>query len=153
MELLADAGIYVALDIGNEYTSLNNNKTWKLHASYNDDFLQRIFATVELVAKYDNTLLFFSGNEVIDTADKTWAAPYIRAVIRDTKKYLKSRALRKVPVGYSAVDLSENRLELAQFLNCGNNPNSRADFYAFNDYSWCHPSSFKISQWNAKVEM
>jgi len=143
IKLLADAGIYVAIDVGNTFISLNREHEYALNASYNDDYLQRIFATTELFAKYDNTLLFFSGNEVIDTPEKSWASPYIKAVVRDTKRYLKARGLRQVPVGYSATDLPENRFELGQYLNCGGNTASRADFYAINDYSWCYPSSFE----------
>jgi 1,3-beta-glucanosyltransferase GAS5 len=153
MKLLAEAGIYVAVDVGTSWISLNREHEYALNASYNDDYLQRVFATTELFSKYDNTLLFFSGNEVIYTSEETWAAPYIKAVIRDIKRYLKERGLRQVPVGYSATDLTENRVELGEYLNCGSNPASRADFYAINDYSWCYPSSFEKSGWKDKVQM
>lgn len=152
MALLADAGIYVAVDVGTRSISLNNDYENAVHASYNDDFLQRIFATVELFSKYDNTLLFFSGNEVIAHPEKSWASPYIKAVIRDIKHYIKERGLRQIPVGYAATDLPENRMELGHYLNCGNDPLSKADFYAINDYSWCSPSSYQQSGWDTKVD-
>lgn len=71
--LAAGVNSYAAVDVGTSSASLNNEYEKALHASYNDDFLQRIFATVELFAKYDNTLLFFSGNEVINKGSKSWA--------------------------------------------------------------------------------
>lgn len=36
-------------------------------------------------------------------------------------------------------------------MNCGTN-DSRVDFFAFNDYSWCNPSTFKTSTWSDKVD-
>lgn len=36
-------------------------------------------------------------------------------------------------------------------MNCGTD-DERSDFFAFNDYSWCDPSSFKKSGWDQKVE-
>jgi 1,3-beta-glucanosyltransferase GAS5 len=153
MKLLADAGIYVAVDVGSTWISLNREYEAAINASYNDDFLQRVFATTELMSQYDNTLLFFSGNEVIEKPDKSWASPYIKAVVRDIKRYISERGLRQVPVGYAATDLPENRFELGNYLNCGSNSISRADFYALNDYSWCYPSTFEQSGWKAKVEM
>jgi hypothetical protein len=133
MKLLSEAGVYVAVDVGSPAISLNRENEYTVNASYNDDFLQRVFATTELFSKYDNTLLFFS-------------------VVRDIKGYLKERGLRQVPVGYSATDLTENVVELGEYLNCGAS-GSRADFYAINDYSWCYPSSFEKSGWEAKVKL
>jgi hypothetical protein len=151
MKLLADAGIYVAVDVGTTWISLNREHEYAINASYNDDYLQRVFATTELFSKYDNTLLFFSGNEVVYHREDTWTAPYIKAVVRDIKQYLQKRGLRQIPVGYAAVDLTENGLDLGMYLNCGNNPMSRPDFHAINDYSWCSPSSFEKSGWEKKV--
>jgi len=54
-------------------------------------------------------------------------------------------------VGYSAADVSENRLEMAEYMNCGTDA-ERSDFFAFNDYSWCDPSSFTVSGWDQKVK-
>jgi len=36
-------------------------------------------------------------------------------------------------------------------MNCGTD-DERSDFFAFNDYSWCDPSSFIQSQWDQKVK-
>ena len=124
MELLSEAGIYVALDVNNPAYSINRADP---SPSYNDVYLRNVFATVEVFEKYDNTLLFFAANEVLDEAERTSAAPYVKAVIRDIKRYMRERDLRKIPVGYSAADVDGHRFEAVQYLNCGDD-NVRTDF-------------------------
>lgn len=79
MSALADAGIYLALDVNTPKYSLNRAEPGE---SYNPTYLQSIFATIDVFAGYTNTLLFFSGNEVINDANSTSAAPYVKAVTR-----------------------------------------------------------------------
>ncbi|THZ32440.1 beta-glucanosyltransferase [Aureobasidium pullulans] len=148
MNALADAGIYVALDVNTPLYSLRRDKP---AISYNAVYLQSLFATVDAFANYTNTLLFFSGNEVINDDTTTNCAPYIKAVTRDLKQYRNNRGYRAIPIGYSAADVSDNRYETAQYMNCGTD-DQRSDFFAFNDYSWCDPSSFTISGWDQKVQ-
>ncbi|KAF2652790.1 glycoside hydrolase family 72 protein [Lophiostoma macrostomum CBS 122681] len=149
MSALADAGIYLALDVNTPLYSLNRAEP---DVSYNKVYLQSIFATVDKFAKYDNTLLFFSGNEVINDDATTSCAPYVKAVTRDIKSYINARGYRSIPVGYSAADVESNRFEMAEYMNCGDDA-VRSDFYAFNDYSWCDgASSFTISGWDKKVQ-
>jgi len=148
MSALADAGIYLVLDVNNSQYSLNRIDPFP---SYNTDYLQSVFATVDAFAKYDNTLAYFSGNEVInDTPGTDKAAPYIKAVTRDMKNYIGSRKLRPIPVGYSAADVTSNRMQTAMYMNCGSD-DMRSDFFAFNDYSWCN-SDFVTSGWDQKVK-
>ncbi|KAJ9489361.1 hypothetical protein VN97_g3884 [Penicillium thymicola] len=148
MKALAEAGIYLVLDVNTPKYSLNRADP---DTSYNDVYLQYIFATVEMFAKHDNTLAFFSGNEVINDGPTSASAPYIKATTRDLRTLLRSRNLRHVPVGYSATDVDTNRLEMAEYMNCGSD-DERSDFFAFNDYSWCDPSSFTTSGWDQKVK-
>lgn len=61
MNALAEAGIYLALDVNSPLYSLNRDDP---EGSYNDVYLQSVFATMDKFAGYSNTLLFFSGNEV-----------------------------------------------------------------------------------------
>ena len=150
MNALADAGIYLVLDVNTPKYSINRDDP---HTSYNDVYLQNIFATIDAFAKYTNTLAFFSGNEVInDTQSSTQAAPYVKAVTRDMRQYIGNRKYRQIPVGYSAADVDSNRYDLAQYMNCGPD-DERSDFFAFNDYSWCAPSTFTTSTWSEKVEL
>lgn len=147
MGMLSDAGIYVALDVNNPRYSINRDDP---KSSYNDVYLQSVFATIDAFAKYENTLLFFSGNEVINNPHNSNSAPYIKAATRDMKSYIKARGYRKIPVGYSAADVEDNRYETATYMNCGSD-DERSDFFAFNDYSWCDPSDIKTSGWADKV--
>ncbi|KAH8671324.1 Glucanosyltransferase-domain-containing protein [Xylariales sp. PMI_506] len=149
MSQLAAAGIYLVLDVNNPLYSINRNDP---APSYNADYLQSVFATIDAFQGYSNTLAFFSGNEVInDQLNSTLAAPYVKATTRDMKQYIGSRGYRNIPVGYSAADVSQNRMETAAYFNCGTD-DQRSDFFAFNDYSWCYPSSFSTSGWDVKVK-
>ncbi|PSN74747.1 hypothetical protein BS50DRAFT_23330 [Corynespora cassiicola Philippines] len=152
MKLLDDAGIYLALDANTPEYSLNRETQDTLHRSYNDVYLQSVFATIDAFAEYNNLLLFFSGNEVINARNNTGAATFIKAVTRDMKRYIAEQHSRPIPVGYSAADVSENIEQQALFFNCGTD-DERSDFFAFNDYSWCDPSSFTQSGWDAKVKL
>lgn len=148
MKALEDAGIYLVLDVNTPKYSINRVKPGP---SYNTNYLQNVFATVEMFAQYRNTLAFFSGNEVINHQKGTdEAAPFVKAVTRDMKNYMNSRGLRRVPVGYSAADVSSNRLQTANYMNCGSD-DMRSDFFAFNDYSWCN-SDYETSGWSEKVK-
>ncbi|KAK0291204.1 1,3-beta-glucanosyltransferase [Friedmanniomyces endolithicus] len=148
MAALAVAGIYLALDVNTPHYAINRADP---APSYNSEYLQSVFATIDAFAKYDNTLLFFSGNEVINDDNTTNCAPYVKAVTRDMKQYIGSRGYRSIPVGYSAADVESNRYEMASYMNCGT-ADQRSDFFAFNDYSWCDPSSsYTISGWDQKV--
>lgn len=148
MTALAEAGIYLILDVNSPKYSLNRADP---HPSYNNVYLQSIFATIDAFASYTNTLAFFSGNEVVNDGPSSAAAPYVKAVTRDMRQYIRARGYRQIPVGYSAADVSTNRLEMAEYMNCGPD-DERSDFFAFNDYSWCDPSSFQISGWDQKVK-
>ncbi|EME47200.1 glycoside hydrolase family 72 protein [Dothistroma septosporum NZE10] len=148
MNALAEAGIYLALDVNTPKYSLNRNSPAE---SYNPTYLQSIFATIDAFAGYSNTLLFFSGNEVINADNSTTAAPYVKAVTRDMKQYIGERGYRAIPVGYSAADVSENQYLMAQYMDCGESQ-TLSDFYAINNYEWCDPSSYTTSGWSALVE-
>ncbi|KAK0719660.1 Glucanosyltransferase-domain-containing protein [Lasiosphaeris hirsuta] len=148
MNALADAGIYVIIDANNPLYSINRLDPGP---SYNAVYLQSVFATIDEFIKYDNTLAFFSGNEVInDNVNSTLSARYVKATTRDMRQYIGNRGYRKVPVGYSAADVSQNRMQLAQYMNCGTD-DERSDFFAFNDYSWCN-TDFVTSGWDQKVK-
>lgn len=148
MSALAKAGIYLVLDVNTPNYSLNRADPGP---SYNPTYLQSIFATIDAFAPYSNTLLFFSGNEVINAPNTTNTAPYVKAVTRDMKQYIGERGYRSIPVGYSAADVAENQYLMAQYMDCGSTQ-ERSDFYAINNYQWCDPSSFQASGWNVVVQ-
>lgn len=103
MKELADAGIYLALDVNTPKYSIRRDKP---DQSYNSVYLQNVFATIDEFQKYDNTLMFFSGNELINDVPTSNTAPFVKAVTRDIKQYMGNRGYRKIPVGYSAADIS-----------------------------------------------
>lgn len=148
MQELADAGIYLVLDTNTPDYSINRADP---APSYNSVYLQNVFATIDIFVKYSNTMAFFSANEVINDDKTTATAPYVKAVTRDMRAYMKARGHRQVPVGYSAADVAESRMEMAHYMNCGTDE-ERSDFFAFNDYSWCNPSSYQVSGWDQKVK-
>ncbi|GME89843.1 hypothetical protein B5S28_g160 [[Candida] boidinii] len=150
MSLLSDAGIYLLLDVNTPDAAISRINPG---CSYNADYLQHIFAVVDEFSQYNNTLGFFAGNEVVNDVDSLYTAPYIKAVVRDLKKYIKARDYRSIPVGYSAADVAEVRVELAHYLNCGNDTDARVDMLGVNDYSWCGQSSFVVSGYQQKVQM
>jgi len=150
MKILADHGIYIALDVNGPAYSLNSEYAAATNASYNEVYLQNVFATIDMFAKYDNTLLFFAGNEVMSAWNMSYAAPYVKAVTRDMKAYMKARGYRAIPVGYSAPDLPEIHLSTIAYLNCGGD-SARSDFYSYNDYSYCN-TDFITAKWDQKVK-
>jgi 1,3-beta-glucanosyltransferase GAS3 len=71
-------GIYMLLDVNSPLPneSLDGGVPWN---SYNVAYLNRTFAVVEAFKNYPNTLLFFSGNEVItDIPSGGIDPPYVR---------------------------------------------------------------------------
>ncbi|KAH3901027.1 1,3-beta-glucanosyltransferase SCDLUD_002497 [Saccharomycodes ludwigii] len=150
MKILQEHGIYLILDVNTPTSAIDRDNP---KCSYNADYLQNVFATIDEFAKFDNVLGFFAGNEVINNSTNTYTAPYVKAVVRDMKKYLKARNYRQIPVGYSAADVSSNRLLTAEYFNCGNDSDARIDMFGVNDYSWCGDSSFTLSGYSQKVEL
>jgi len=140
----------VIFDVNTPFASVVRGN--ESECSYNTLYLQEVFASILKVAEYDNTLGLFAGNEVINDKESTPAATYVKAVVRDMKHFIKNRNLRLIPVGYSAADVSENRLETAHYFNCGDYEMARVDMFGFNDYSWCGDSSFTKSGYDSKVE-
>ncbi|KAH0607380.1 uncharacterized protein H6S33_002414 [Morchella sextelata] len=150
MKMLEDAGIYLILDVNTPNFSIN--REFPMY-SYNANYLQHVFATIDVFGQYTNTLGFFSANEVTNMVNNTRAATIVKAVTRDMKQYIADQVNRPIPVGYSAADVAENRMQMAQYLDCGDDDMARGDFYAINDYSWCgSKSSFQISGWDQKVQ-
>lgn len=148
MKQLDDAGIYLILDVNTPNNSINRANPGN---SYNTAYLQHVFATIDSFKGYDNLLGFFAANEVINNENTTSSAPYVKAVIRDMKQYIKAQAKRAIPVGYSAADISINREQQAKYFNCGEDE-ERLDMFGMNDYSWCGKSSFTVSGYDQKVK-
>ncbi|AEO61965.1 glycoside hydrolase family 72 protein [Thermothelomyces thermophilus ATCC 42464] len=149
------AGMYMILDVNSPLVgeSLTSYNPWE---SYYAAYLNRTFAVVEAFKDYPNTLAFFSGNEVInDEKSGADVPPYMRAVTRDIKNYVKNHASRPIPVGYSAADVRDILFDTFNYFECSlegdDDDMSKGDIFALNSYSWCGDSSFKKASYDQLV--
>lgn len=145
MKLLDDAGIYVVADLSEPKISINRDTP-----EWDETIYQRYTAVVDSLASYSNVIGFFAGNEVTNQPNNTAASAYVKAAIRDTKKYIKDKNYRTIPVGYATNDDAEIRYQLADYFNCGEAEDS-TDFWGYNIYSWCGESTFKKSGFDVRT--
>jgi len=150
MTLLAEAGIYLVLDVNTPLDGqhLNNKVPW---TTYNPEYATHIFSVMDVFAGYDNTLAFLAGNEVIFDATSAKTSPnYVKAVVRDMKAYLTNHVARTIPVGYSNADDLDFRTSLAAYLECGDT--GYIDFFGVNTYQWCGQNTFTGSGYDTLTE-
>lgn len=146
------AGIYMILDVNSPLPnqSLNRGAPWD---SYNSDYMTRVFQVVEAFHNFNNTLGFFSGNEVINQDSVIEVPGYIRAVTRDIKDFIAAHSPRTIPVGYSAADVDTLLSDTWNYLGCelSNSTSSKIDFFGLNSYSWCGNSTFDDSGYDQLI--
>ncbi|KAF9893133.1 hypothetical protein FE257_012544 [Aspergillus nanangensis] len=140
MTALADAGIYLFVDVDTFDTSIRQDDP-----SWTQSQFDSYKAVLDTFQKYDNTAGFLVGNEVLSTAEGSPAAPYVLAAARDMKSYRNEKKYRNIPIGYTAADIAELRPMLQNYLACRTDPAERLDFFGLNAYEWCGSSSFKTS--------
>ena len=146
MKLLSDAGIYVISDLSEPAVSINRDSpTW------NVELFDRYKGVIDELGKYDNVIGFFAGNEVSNNKTNTAASAYVKAAVRDTKQYIKSKGGRWMGVGYAANDDADIRSDIANYFNCGEQDEA-IDFWGYNIYSWCGKSSFQKSGYSTQVD-
>lgn len=148
-------GIYMLIDVNSPLAGESIDRS-NPSGSYTSSYLNRTFAVVEAFKTYPNTLLFFSGNEIVnDVPTGNSTPPYIRAVTRDLKNYIAKHSTRSIPVGYSAADVRTILLDTWNYLQCsisnGTSDPSRVDLFALNSYSWCGDSSYTTSGYDVLV--
>ncbi|OMJ12437.1 Protein EPD1 [Smittium culicis] len=144
MKILSDAGIYVVLDIATSNKAVNRYTPFWDTALFSD-----FRAKVDAFVKYDNVIGFIAGNEVANDKNTTPSAAFVKAAIRDIKKYLATNN-HNYPVGYASNDDPDIRDSLRDYFNCGDS-SVQADFYGVNLYSWCGPDATLSSTGYDKV--
>ncbi|OXV11227.1 hypothetical protein Egran_01010 [Elaphomyces granulatus] len=146
MQMLADAGIYVISDLSSPSQSIiRDDPQWNI-ALY-----QRYTAVIDALAKYNNVIGFFAGNEVSNNLTNTDASAFVKAAVRDMKAYIKAKNYRTMGVGYATNDDSDIRVNMANYFNCGSRDSS-IDFWGYNVYSWCGNSSYQKSGYEARTQ-
>lgn len=146
MNAFAAKGIYVLCDLPEPETSINRNDPhWDI------GLFDRYKAVVDSMSKYNNLLGFFAGNEISNSVANTDSAPFAKAAIRDTKKYIKEKGYRNIPVGYASNDDAKIRAEVSQYFICGEDLDAKADFFGLNMYEWCGYSSYSTSGYRERT--
>ncbi|QSZ28879.1 hypothetical protein DSL72_003384 [Monilinia vaccinii-corymbosi] len=139
MKILADAGIYLWLDLDTFGTALRTvNPAWTL------DQFKNYSKVMDAFHSFPNTAGFWIGNEVINSNANSDAAPYIKAAVADMRTYRDRMGYRKIPIGYSAADIAELRPQLQNYLVCGD-PKTTVEFFGLNSYEWCGNATYDSS--------
>ncbi|KAF2717655.1 carbohydrate-binding module family 43 protein [Polychaeton citri CBS 116435] len=146
MNMLADAGIYVILDLSQPGESINRNDP-----RWDDELYARYASVVDATANYTNLLGYFAGNEVSNAPNNTQASVFVKAAVRDMKSYIKAQGHREIGVGYATNDDADIRVDMADYFNCGDESVS-IDFWGYNIYSWCGESSYTESGYDVRTE-
>ncbi|KAI9292316.1 hypothetical protein K502DRAFT_319991 [Neoconidiobolus thromboides FSU 785] len=145
MKLLEEANIYLLLDLAIPKRSIN-----RMLPFYDTDILVHFKQNIDSFSKFKNLIGFFAGNEVTNDKKTTPASAHIKAILRDTKAYIKNKGL-KIPVGYANNDDPDVRNMIQDYFNCGKDE-ERADFYGINIYAWCGDSSMQKSGYDKRTE-
>lgn len=134
MSTLEKHNIYVIFDLPGKDFGINRD-----NPLYDVSYLDHLKEKVKTLS-FKNTLGFFVGNEVATKSGKqTLADTFIKAAIRDLKKWMKREKINYIPLGYAAIDNDNIRIPEARFFASGDEE-ERADFYGINIYSWCGDS-------------
>ncbi|KAM3517860.1 hypothetical protein MY4038_010234 [Beauveria bassiana] len=147
MNLLQEAGIYVIADLGEPALSINREEP-----QWNTELFGRYQKVIDSLSPYSNVIGYFAGNEVTNAKNNTDASAYVKAAIRDSKKYIKEKHnSRWLGVGYATNDDTDIRTELSNYFNCDSQDDS-ADFWGYNIYSWCGDSTMQVSGYDKQAE-
>ncbi|KAI9037328.1 glycoside hydrolase family 72 protein [Aspergillus affinis] len=147
MKALDDAGIYLITDLSSPSESIiDQDPKWDV------DLYARYTSVIDAFANYTNVIGFFAGNEVAHKKNYTNSMGFVKAAVRDTKKYIKAKNYRSsLLVGYATDDNADTREDLTQYMVCGDEE-ARIDMFGYNIYEWCGDSSFEQSGYKARTE-
>ncbi|EPY52463.1 cell wall protein Gas1 [Schizosaccharomyces cryophilus OY26] len=146
MKVFDDNGIYVLSDLSSPDVSINaEDPSWSV------DLFKHYTDVVDSLAPYNNVLGFIAGNEVVQNANNTNAAAFVKAAVRDVKKYIVNSGHRQIPVGYSTNDEEKTRVAMSHYFDCGDKEDI-VDFYGINIYEWCGDSNFQESGYSERTQ-
>ncbi|KAI9300182.1 Glucanosyltransferase, partial [Cunninghamella echinulata] len=114
MNLFAEAGIYLMLDIASPQNCINRETP-----EYTLQLFNGYKATVDAFHDYDNMIAYIAGNEVTNDKKNTLASAYVKAAVRDIKAYIKSTKTKYIPVGYASNDDEYVRDPIKDYFACG----------------------------------
>lgn len=148
MDAFGRHGIYVFVDLQEPNMTIDSS-----NPAWDTELLERYTTVVDSMHGYTNVIGFIAGNEVVNGYDNTNSAAFVKAAIRDTKKHIRQKGYRKIPVGYTSKDDSVTRLDSAQYFVCTDSStrDSVADFYGINMFEWCGFSSFRTSGYRERT--
>ncbi|KAF3090393.1 hypothetical protein TWF102_009351 [Orbilia oligospora] len=152
MKIFEDIGVYAFIDLDTFHTYIEQDGP----PHWNETQLTEYTKVLDNLAGYSNLGGVFVGNEIITKSNGSFAAPYIKAAVRDIKAYMEEKKFaRKIPTGYSAADIAELRPNLQNYLACGDDSSVNVDFFGLNAYEWCgeatdyHVSGYDMLNKNA----
>ena len=121
----ATRNIYIIALLESGSTSINgSNPIWNVT-------IYDIYKTaIDEVSQHNNTLALYAGYEnVLSSDNDTYAFATVKAAIRDTKEYIRSKSYRNIPVGYAAEQPygKDSDIEMIDYLTCGP-PEQAVDF-------------------------
>jgi hypothetical protein len=152
LQLLHEAGIYVLLHLFTNIALKGNPSPAEidLQTLYSPSKVRKNLVLVSQTANHPN-VLGYSISQDVHSAATTKLAALHRAAVRDTKSFLQKSGSRSIPVGAGPSANQVYRRQTMRFMAAGE-PAERVDFYAFDVYDWCDPSSFQISGYKNLVE-
>ncbi|CAG7926865.1 unnamed protein product [Penicillium olsonii] len=146
MKLLSEAGIYLISDLSDPSQSIDRSDP-----SWETSLYTRYTSVIDELSQYNNTIGFFAGNEVSNTVATSDASAFVKAAVRDMKKYIKQKGYRSMGVGYATADVSAIRENMADYFDCEESDET-IDFWGYNIYSWCGTSSYSASGYKDRTE-
>lgn len=129
MKLLEEAGIYIFTDVSTRFNAINRLDPY---GSYNRTAVTEFFQTVNVMAKYPNTLGLLAGVAIMNSKANEKAAPVVKAVVRDLKRYMRlqnaASGQRILLIGYAAATVEQLDTTALDYLSLGD-PASSIDFW------------------------
>ncbi|KAI5240046.1 hypothetical protein E4T43_06393 [Aureobasidium subglaciale] len=110
--------------------------------------------TVDMMAKYSNTLGLLAASVSINADENINVAPVIKTVVRDLERHMdtkhKATGQRILPIGCDAASSGERDQVVLDYLIAGSVARS-IDFWSCNNWSWAGESNMEDSGYNALV--